>query len=167
MPDAPDTHLSSRRNGRTMACLGCLAISVLSALAVILVFAVTARNIPKPWQYLTYVGECKENMEKLTGALRRYHVKNDHYPEKIEDLYPDFLGASKALVCPAANSPNTGHSSYEYIKPKPDAPGSTIVLRCYKHMPNKDIRVVLEAYLDGAVRDNTSPVIAPGNPIKG
>lgn len=73
-------------------------------------------------------------MEEIGGALRRYIISNDAYPDRLEKLYPDFLISRSTLRCPEdKRDPKTGPSSYTYRPPKPGDPEDTVVCSCSRH----------------------------------
>lgn len=85
---------------------------------------------------------CTENMQEIGGALNRYSIRNQKYPEKLTDLYPDFLENKSILHCPADPSAQST-VSYEYTPPAAmDAPDSFIVLTCRRHILMKNVPVI-------------------------
>jgi len=102
---------------------------------------------------------CGSQMEGIGAALNRYELSHDEYPEKLEDLWPDYLASRKLFRCPAdSRSPDSGPPSYLYKRPKAGAPGDTIVCRCRRHrifetQPLLEIRL----YKDGVVGQSVIP----------
>jgi hypothetical protein len=86
--------------------------------------------------------DCLNNVQEIGGALSRYAVRNQKYPEKLADLYPEFLENRSALHCPSDPSPSST-VSYDYFPPKIDSPDSTIVLTCRRHALMKGISTIV------------------------
>lgn len=143
--------LPIRANGKVVACVGCAAALVLGMIAALLFLAIISRNgnMPQPFRAVIEQQACEKNLGELAGALRRYRIKNDRYPDRVSELYPDYLNSDASLWCPRDLS-HTGGSSYEYICPLPNADDSTVVLRCRRHQPLKT-PIVLQAKLSGQV----------------
>jgi prepilin-type N-terminal cleavage/methylation domain-containing protein len=48
---------------------------------------------------------CKSNRRVLEGALNTYCAKEGFYPEKLTDLFPDYIENQKAFSCPLSGQP--------------------------------------------------------------
>jgi len=147
-----------------MACVGCLAAVVLGMLATLLIVATMTRQggIPEPFRSLSDINRCQQNLTELTSALQRYEIRNKAYPERLTDLYPDYLKSDAVLWCPIDHA-HLGGTSYIYRQPAADAPPATVVIRCLRHEPSKEVRVILGARLDGKIEVKTEPT-KPGKP---
>ncbi len=142
-----------------MACVGCLAALLLCMLALLLFMAVTTKdgsltNLYNAW---LNVEKCRRNLTELGPALTRYHNRNGEYPEKLEQLYPDYLNSQDILWCPT-DKERSGPAGYTYKRPKADAPGSTIALQCHRHKPTRDQSITLNLRLDSNVEVTTKAV---------
>jgi len=100
--------------------------------------------------------QCKLNLEEIGGALQRYSRRNGSYPTSLDQLYPNFLEKKASLHCPADPRPDA--VSYDYYPPATNAPGTTLVAECRRHVMFeneppwklqlfKDGRVVSQGYL--------------------
>lgn len=142
--------LAARRNGSAIACVGCLSALVLGMLASILLFAVSTKNgsLPEPLRQ-GEIATCAHQMEELTAALQRFRNKHDSYPPHLQDLWPDFLTDESILWCPADEA-RKGPTSYDYLRPAPDAPSTDIVLKCRFHATRVS-QLTLAATLGGEI----------------
>lgn len=162
----PETPSISRRtapeSGRTMACVGCLAALVLAGLASLLLFAIASRDsVPPVLEEWSQRQACIERMAELSQALGRYHNRHQEYPKKLQDLSPEFLPGRTTLRCPLDKAP-PGETSYVYIRPKPDAPEDTVVVRCRLHKGmSAGVDTVMEVQLDGNMRFRSSATTTP------
>lgn len=156
--ESPATPARARHSGRTMACVGCLAAMLLAMLAVMLFFAITARNGTMQRLYETWVNveRCRQNMVELGDALERYHNRNDKYPAKLDDLYPDYLNEDDVLWCPTVKA-RPQQSNYVYRRPKANAEDSTIAVQCFRHVPPGNENIVLSLRLNGSIEVDTMP----------
>ena len=159
-PESFTERQSTRRNGTALACVGCLSAVVLGVLAAILLFAIDSKSgrLPEPLR-LGEIAQCSLQLTELAGALNRYHVKNDSYPRKLDDLYPDFLTSSSIMFCPS-DAARKGSTSYKYTQPKADAPLSTIAITCLWHT-SSSIKITLDARLDSEVERRYENALQP------
>lgn len=57
---------------------------------------------------------CQVNMKQIVLALQVYADNNrDHYPDKLEMLFPEYIREKADLHCPSAKG-NHGFSDYNY-----------------------------------------------------
>jgi len=105
-----------------------LVLFVLGIPALFLIARV-AFQIPNVRLYVT----CTQHAQTISFALDRYATKNGKYPQKLDELYPDYIEDKSILLCPLDKHPDGG-SSYTYTRPSLDAPGDTIILTCKRHI---------------------------------
>ena len=119
-------------------CLKSMGIGCLVIIAVLLAISF----IPGPQKMLgaaALAAQCQlnlynpDNNQNISEALDRYVTKNGSYPDKLEDLYPEFLTDKRVLHCPADPRPQNV-VSYDYNKPSMDAPDDTIIIKCKRHV---------------------------------
>ena len=138
---------------------GCLAFSILGIIAFVWIFNMMIK-IPN---ISSYKG-CMENMLAISGALDRYASRNDKYPAKLSDLHPDFLEQKQFLHCPADLS-SVGKVSYDYTAPAMNAPPSTVLLTCKRHVIFQN-RLIMILRKDGKIiQDNAGQIRKAPAPV--
>ncbi len=145
-----------------MACVGCLAALLLCVLAALLFLAVSSRDgsLSRLYRSWMQVETCRRNLVELGAALQRYHNRNREYPETLDRLYPDFLKTDSVLRCPADEGKEKS-SGYRYFRPTDATPPDATVIRCDRHSPAGQQKVVLNLRKDGRVDvQNERPVRA-------
>ena len=168
-PTAPQT----RSNCFVTAGITCLVLVIVGALIALWGFRALFRN-PVFKQGISgakLVAECQFHLQNpnspqnISAALERYRTRNGRYPDKLEDLCPVFLENKAILHCPADPRPKDV-VSYEYMKPKTDAPGTVIVVECKRHIIIQgQPPLVLTLTKDGRVlRSNFTPSTGPMEP---
>lgn len=130
----------------------CLVIFVLM-LGLWVWFAGMIARVPKLRNYAV----CVEHVREVSGALDRYARRNGKYPDKLADLSPNFIESKDDLHCPADRRPD-GVASYDYTPPPMNAPDSTQVIVCKRHVIfgtpavlvlHKDGRMYQQLYVHG------------------
>lgn len=114
------------------SCTQAIGISCIVLLLIIAGLTYWLYTIFKKNPSMEYMGECMMNMGQISGALDRYKQKKGEYPQKLEDLYPNFLEDISVLHCPSDSSP-INKPSYEYEIPNKKDPPDTIVVCCKRH----------------------------------
>ena len=71
--------------------------------------------------------------QDIYDALERYRTRYGQYPAKLADLYPTFLEDRSVLHCPA-DTRAKDVVSYDYYPPAANAPGSTVIVECKRHI---------------------------------
>ncbi len=133
------TQQTPQSNGRSalrIAQVSCLLILILATALIISAAIMFFRN-PTAHGIIgeaKTIAQCQINMQEIGGALDRYSRRNDHYPAKLDDLYPMFLEKKDILHCPSV--PDT--TEYDYIQPSADADPKTAVITCKRHIIMKD-----------------------------
>jgi hypothetical protein len=110
--------------------IGCMTLIVFLVL-VFAGFMVFAYKNP----YYRGMAECMIKMKDVGAALDRYEVSNDVYPDRLQQLVPDYL-PQEALHCPADKS-SVKSASYIYHKVAVKAPDGAILLECRMHKPRR------------------------------
>ena len=154
------------------SCMRALAITLLIAVVVAVlvmfwVFKYLFKNeaFQKAFNQAQARQQCKANLEEIGGALERYSRRNKAYPTSLDQLYPNFLENKAVLHCPA--DPNQG-VSYDYYPPAMNAPGTTLVAECRRHVAFenqppwklqlfKDGKVISQGYLPRSAPEESSP----------
>ena len=97
------------------------------------------------------IAQCQINLQEIGGGLDRYARRNGKSPAKLSELYPSFLETKTVLHCPDdRRSKDT--VSYDYIPPAMNAPPSTKVVECTRHIVVKGQPPwVISLYKDGHV----------------
>lgn len=72
------------------------------------------------------------NLMEIGGSLDRYKERNGAYPEKLADLYPDFLEKRSMLHCPVDKAPGST-VSYTYARPTDKTPSEAVIASCKRH----------------------------------
>lgn len=121
----------------------CLVLVVVGAGIALWIAGMVYKNptMKRVYNSAQFVAQCQMNLQhpnnahgqSIGAALERYVRRNGEYPASLADLYPDFLEDRSVLHCPADERPEDV-VSYEYIRPKVDDPGGTIVVRCKRHV---------------------------------
>lgn len=163
IPDPPENTApapAKPRSGRAVGCVGCLAAFILSFLALILLLAIMSRDgsLPAPFQALRESYQCGQNMEDLIGAINRFQIQQGRYPERLEDVYPEYLKSAGSLRCPLADDTKKENrqngkveTSYEYLKPGPGTKPDDVVIRCDRHSFDDQGTTYLIARKDGKI----------------
>jgi len=68
----------------------------------------------------------------LAAALDRYARDTGKYPERLDDVFPDYLDRKSVLRCPADQETPEGESSFVYDRPQPGQVDAAI-LECRHH----------------------------------
>ena len=138
----PETTAPRTKSNCLMAAgITCLVLVIVGVLVLLWIIRMVGTNptFKQAFSGAKMVAECQfhlqnpNNPQNISAALERYRTRNGRYPDKLEDLCPDFLENRAILHCPADSRP-TDVVSYEYTKPAPDAPGSTVVVECNRHI---------------------------------
>ncbi|HEX3000164.1 MAG TPA: hypothetical protein VHR86_08000 [Armatimonadota bacterium] len=123
---------NSRRLWRSVGFLITLLLVALLLGSYLLVFVARGGG-PDFFSHYQLVGECaSKHMMPLASAIDRYHRDTDRYPDRLEQLYPDYLSSKAPLYCPADPSARNNSTSYEYYPPRPGG-RSFPEFRCNHH----------------------------------
>ncbi len=116
--------------------IGCAAatLCILLAIAATNILILRHPGAKKLFERAQEIASCQQHMKLIGKALERYEIRHNEYPDKLSDLYPDFLSSKEVLRCPLDKRKNEdGLESYVYIKPAPNASGDTPILICKRH----------------------------------
>lgn len=126
-------------------------------------------SLPAPFQALRESYLCGQNMEELIGAINRYNIQQGHYPERLEDVYPEYLKSSDSLRCPLSEKSEESArqngkvvTSYEYFRPGPETRPEDVVIRCGLHTFDEHSKTYLIARKDGKVTAQRAQPEKPG-----
>lgn len=119
----------------------CLVVLILGVLILLWIVRMLSTNPAFKQAYggAKLMAECQLHLQNpnskqdINDALERYRTRNGKYPAKLDELYPDFLEDKAVLHCPADPRP-TDVVSYGYTQPAVDAPGTTVVVECRRHV---------------------------------
>jgi hypothetical protein len=107
--------------------------------------------------------DCRANLLAIGGGLERYLQRNGKYPDKLADLYPNFLEDKDVLHCPADAAP-AGKVSYDYVPPARNARPDTIVIICRRHILVKGQPPwIITLQKDGKVNQYTPEIREPSS----
>ena len=95
-----------------------LAIAILAALAV-----PTFNVIQDKAKIMKVMNQGRQ----IHMACQLYQSDNDSYPDSLDQLVPDYL--PDASILKDSFDPSGTAAAFEYLKPDPDAPASTLVLK--------------------------------------
>lgn len=126
-----------QKKSGTGTCLKVAGIGCLVIIVAVVGFGLFAYNklgkdpqFRNVFQQSQSMGRCVANLGIVAQGLKRYTA--DHggqYPAKLADLYPKYVTDQAQLQCPT--SAQVGMvCPYEYTRPSPNAPQSTVVLVC-------------------------------------
>lgn len=162
------TPTNSAASGNKSSCMKAIGISCLVVVIVGLAlgFWITGmvsknpvlrpalRNIYTEAQHITI---CEMNLREIGGALDRYSRRNGKYPDNLADLYPNFMEKRAFIHCPS-DSRSKDIVSYDYTPPSMDAPASTVVIECKRHIIMKNQPPwTVSLYKDGKVIKKAPP----------
>ncbi|MBP6965199.1 MAG: hypothetical protein KBC96_12410 [Armatimonadetes bacterium] len=113
------------------------------------------------------VGRCSAQMAQINQLLVKYAADhNGQYPPALRDLCPTYTRNQAVFDCPTGKRSGVARP-YQYTRPSPTAPGSTVVLTCREHVFEKGKPpTVLNILKDGKVdvRQPTPPSGRPSGP---
>ena len=140
-PEQQPTPPRAKSNCFVVGGITCLVVVVIGILLTIWLVTWASRNptFKKAIGGAKLVAECQLHLADPSGsqdiydALERYKSRNGKYPAKLADLYPTFLEDRSVLHCPADTS-GKDVVSYEYYPPAKNAPGSTVIVECRRHV---------------------------------
>jgi len=168
-PTAPRT----KSNCLVAVGVTCLVIVIVGVLLLLWFVRMMTKNpaIQQAYSGARLVAECQFHLQNpnspqnISAALERFKTRNGRYPDKLDDVCPDFLDNRAILHCPADTRPKDV-VSYEYYPPPVDAPGSSVVVECKRHVIVKgQPPMVLMLTKDGKVlRSNFTPSTGPAEP---
>jgi hypothetical protein len=146
--------------------LGCWAIGLITCGSLFLIFAVFLGVLA--WVGRPYLrqavrtgvemGQCKEQLLSLHGALQRYQTRRDEYPKSLDQLHPTFITRRGVFHCPADDDPDG--VSYEYSPPASSAapPDESPLVTCRHHqidVAGRKATYLLRLQRDGKVIQET------------
>jgi len=67
--------------------------------------------------------------QKIAEAITYYHASQGVYPDSLDQLVPQSLPDRAILHSALDTSPDPNHISWTYVKPAPNAPSTTTVLK--------------------------------------
>jgi hypothetical protein len=79
--------------------------------------------------------QCERNLRRLNEALEKYRADRGRYPEKLEDLLPDYVLHVSMVRCPGAESEQAG-AGYAFPAAGKEAVPEGDVLLCDKDATN-------------------------------
>ena len=136
-PDNNNTEIGGarsqvRRWWKAALIAGAVAVGVILAVLFVILLMI-ARN-PSLRRATVEISDCGSRLKTIGAALNRYELRHGAYPEKLEDLCPEYLASRSVFRCTGdKTTAKTAPSSYEYRRPKPEAAGNTIVCVCRRH----------------------------------
>jgi len=81
-----------------------------------------------PFGVVVIVAKATPDGVAIHQAIVSYHNKTGKYPNKLEDLVPDYLPDGKKLHNDLDPNPSPGHVTWKYTKPQEGADGKTPLL---------------------------------------
>ena len=130
---------SAGREKKNKSCCVCCLVTLLCVFAV---FAASVFYMIKTLPGVNDMVVCRMHLEKVSGAIERYHDSTDKYPESLRELKGEYLRSNDILKCPAHGT------EYEYI-PSDDA--NEPVISCKHVLSDKLPTMGWLLYRDGTV----------------
>ncbi len=130
------------RSGKSKKNKSCCVCCLVVLLVLFLAIAASVFYLIKTLPGLNDLIVCRTHLEKVSGAMERYHDANDKYPESLRELKGEYLRSNDILKCPV-------HSGeYEY---KPGKKDDDPVISCKHSLSDKLPVFGWILYRDGSV----------------
>lgn len=143
--------------------IGCLVIIVVTAALGFWGYSRIMRNpaMRGVFQNSQDVGRCSAQMAQTNQLLMKYAADhNGQYPPALRDLNPTYTRNPAVLECPTGKRSGVARP-YQYTRPSPTAPGSTVVLTCREHVFEKGKPPTVVSILKNGKADVRPPSRTP------
>ena len=129
---------SGKSKKNKSCCVCCLVVLLVLFLGIVGSVFYLIKSLPG----LNELIVCRTHLEKVSGAMERYHDANDKYPESLRELKGEYIRDHSLLKCPV-------HSGeYEY---KPGKKDDDPVISCKHSLSDKLPVFGWILYRDGSV----------------